>query len=129
MEPEDNVNFQLANQGEQNPNPPQPSNINTQIDEGLATLITLVNQLRGAREPRRESLATSLDVIVRSIASYQGKLTFISEYRARMFEYYNIGLYRKQVEDLGILKQKMISSFIDPRSEQQPPMTNKIHLH
>jgi hypothetical protein len=35
------------NQGEENPNPPQPPNINIQIDEGLATLRSLVNDLRG----------------------------------------------------------------------------------
>jgi hypothetical protein len=77
------------------------------------------------REPSRESLATSLDVIVRSIASSQGKLTSISEYRERMFEYYNTGLDRKQVGDLGISKQQLMSIFIDPRSQQQPPMTKK----
>jgi hypothetical protein len=81
MKPIGNVNHQPVDQGEENPNPPQPPNINTQIDEGLATLRTIVNQLRGMREPSRESLATSLNVIVRSIASSQGKLTSISEYR------------------------------------------------
>jgi hypothetical protein len=125
MEPRDNVNRQPIDQGEENPNPPQPPNINTQIDEGLDTLRTLVNQLRGMREPSRESLATSLDVIVRSIASAQGKLTSISEYRERMFEYYNTGLDRNQVRDLGISKQQLMSIFIDPRSQQQPPVTKK----
>jgi hypothetical protein len=64
MELEDNVNCQPTDQGEENPNPPQPPNINTQIDEGLDTLRTLVNQLRGTREKIRESLATLLDVIL-----------------------------------------------------------------
>jgi hypothetical protein len=66
MEPGDNVNRQTTDQGEENPNPPQPPNLNTKINEGLDTLITLVNQLTGMREPSRDSLATSLDVIVRS---------------------------------------------------------------
>jgi hypothetical protein len=35
MEPKDNENRTQANQGEENPNPPQPPNINTQIDEGF----------------------------------------------------------------------------------------------
>jgi hypothetical protein len=125
MEPRDNENHPQANQGEENPNPPQPPNINIQIDEGLATLRSLVNDLRGTREPSRESLATSLDVIVRSIASAQGKLTSISEYRARMFEFYRTGLDRNQVRDLGISKQDLMSLFIDPRSGQQPPVTKK----
>jgi hypothetical protein len=78
MEPRDNVNHPLEDQGDQNPNPPQTPNIDTQIDEGLTTLRTSVNELRGAREPNKESLATSLDVIVRSIESSQGKLNSIS---------------------------------------------------
>jgi hypothetical protein len=80
----------------------------------LDTLRTLVNKLRGMREPSRDSLATYVDVIVRSIASAQGKLTSIFEYRARMFEYYKIVLGRKKVGDFGILKQQPMSTFIDP---------------
>ena len=125
MEPEDNVNRPQEDQGEEKPNPPQPPNIDTQIDEGLAILRIIVNELRGMREPRRESLATSLDVIVRSIASAQGKLTSISEYMARMFEYYSTGLDRNQVRDLGISKKQLMSIFINPRSRQQPPMNKK----
>jgi hypothetical protein len=79
MELEYNVNHQRTDQDEENPNPPRPPNINTQIDEGLATLRTLVNKLRGTRQTIRESLATSLDVIVRYIASAQGKLNSISK--------------------------------------------------
>jgi hypothetical protein len=78
MEPKDNENRPQTNQVKENPNPPQPPNINIHIDEGLATLRSLVNYLRGTREPSRESLETSSDVIVRSIASAQGKLTSIS---------------------------------------------------
>jgi hypothetical protein len=118
MERGENVNRQLVYQSEENPYPLHPPNINTQIDEGFATLRTLVNQLRGTREPIRESLATSLDVIVRSIPSSQGKLTSISEYRERMFEYYNTGLDRNQVIDLGIYKKQLMSIFIDPRSRK-----------
>ena len=125
MEPKDNVKCQPRDQGEENPNPQQPPNINTQIDEGLDTLRTLVNQLRGMGEPSRESLVTSLDTIMRSIASAQGKLTSISEYRVRMFEYYITGLDRKQVGDLGISKQQLMFIFIDPRSGKQPHITKK----
>ena len=102
MEPKDNVNNHPINHGEENPNPPQPPNIKTQIDEGLDTLKTLVNQLRGMKEPNRESLATSFDIILKSIASSQGNFTCISKYRARMFECYNKRLDRNQVGDLGI---------------------------
>jgi hypothetical protein len=105
MELEDNASHQQTNQGKENPNPPQPPDLNTQINEGLDTLITLINQLRGTREPRIESLETSLDIIVRFIASAQGKLTSISKCREKMFEYYNTGLDRKQVGDLGISKK------------------------
>jgi hypothetical protein len=41
MEPRDNVNHSEENQEDKNPNPPQPPNVNTQIDEGLAILRTL----------------------------------------------------------------------------------------
>jgi hypothetical protein len=78
MKLEDNINHQPTNQGEEHPNPPQPPNINTQIDEGLDSLRILVNEFKGTREPNKESLETSLDVIVRSIASAQGKLNSIS---------------------------------------------------
>jgi hypothetical protein len=79
MEPGDNVNRPPVDQGEKNPNPTQPPNLNNKIDEELNTLRTLVEPLRGTREPSRVSLANSLDVIVRSIASAQGELTYISE--------------------------------------------------
>jgi hypothetical protein len=111
MEPVDNVNHPQEYQGEENPKPAQPPNINTLIDEGLALLRKLVNKLRGTREPSKESLDTSLDVIVSSIVSAQGKLTFISKYRDIMFEFYNTRLDRNQVRDLGILKQSLMSIY------------------
>lgn len=125
MKPEDNVNHQPTDQGEENPNPPQPPNLNTQTNDGLDTLRKLVNQLRNMREPSRESLSISLDVIARSITSAQGKLTSIFEYREIMFEYYNAGFDGKKVGYLGISKQEIMSIFINPRSQQQPPMTKK----
>ena len=72
---------------DQDPNPPQPPNVNTQIDEGLVILRTLEEQLRDTRETNKVSLDTSLDIIVKSIASSQCKFTSISDYRARMCEY------------------------------------------
>jgi len=50
MELGDNENCPQVDQGEENNNPPQPSNINTQIDEELATLTSLVHELRGTRK-------------------------------------------------------------------------------
>jgi len=73
-------------QGPENSNPPQPPNINKHIDEGLATLMSLLHELRCTREPSKLSLATSLDAIISSIANSQGKLTIIYEYRFRMLE-------------------------------------------
>jgi hypothetical protein len=125
MEPEDNVNRPLANQGEKNPNPPQPLNINTKIDEVLATLRTILDQLKDTKGPRRVSLATSLDVIVRSIASAQGELTSIYEYMERMFEYYNTRLDINQVRDLGISKKQVFFVFRDPRNGQELHMNKK----
>jgi hypothetical protein len=90
-------------------------------------LRTLLNELRGTLEPSRELLATSLDVIVRSIASSQGKLNSISGYRARMFEFYKTELDRNQVRDLGISKQSLMSLSIDPRTRQQT-LVNKKHI-
>jgi hypothetical protein len=72
MEPKDNGNLPQENQGEENHNPPLPPNINIDTDEGLATLRSPINDLRGTRETSQESLATSLDVIMRPIASPQG---------------------------------------------------------
>jgi hypothetical protein len=105
MEPGNNVNRPLADQWEQKPNPPKPPNINNEIDEGLDTLRTLVDQLRGTIKTSKVSLANSLGVIVRSTISSQGELTYISEYRKIMFDYYNTWLDRNQVRDLGISKQ------------------------
>jgi len=102
MELGENVKNQPTHQREENPNPPQPFNINTQIDEGLATSRTLVNELRGMREPNRESLVTSLDIIVRSIANSQGKLNSISQHTNRMYEFYHTRLTSNQFRDLGI---------------------------
>lgn len=84
MEPKDNGKLPQENGGEENHNPPLPPNINIDTDEGLATLRSLVNDLRGTRETSQESLATSLDVIVRPIACPQAKLTYIYEYIYRM---------------------------------------------
>jgi hypothetical protein len=82
MEPQDILNRSEENQEDQNPNPPPPHNVNIEIDEVFVILQTLEEQLRETREPSRVSLATSLDIIVQSIASAQGKLTSISYYRA-----------------------------------------------
>jgi hypothetical protein len=84
MEPKDNGKLPQENRGEENHNPPLPPNINIDTDEGLANLRSLVNDLRGTRETSQESLATSLDVIVRPIACPQAKLTYIYEYIYRM---------------------------------------------
>jgi hypothetical protein len=125
MEPKDNENPIQAHIGAENHNPSQPPNINTQIDEGLSTLISLVHELRGTREPGKVSLTTSLDAIVSSITSAQVKLTSIYEYMGRMFEYYRTGLDKNQVRDLNISKQGLISLFIDPRSRVQPLVNKK----
>jgi hypothetical protein len=92
MEPQDNVNHLEENQEDQNPNPPQPPIVNTQIDEGLVIIRTVEEKLRDTREPSRVSLATSLDIIVKSITSSQGKLNSIFYYRAIKYEYYSTGL-------------------------------------
>jgi hypothetical protein len=100
MKPRDNENYTQAHQGEENPNPPQPPNINTEIDEGLATLRSLVHELRGTKEPNRFSLATLLDAIVSSITSSERKLTTIYEYMDRMFVgHYNCLINFKQLSE------------------------------
>jgi hypothetical protein len=87
MEPRENEKCSEQNQEDQDPNPTQLPNVNTQIDEGLVILRILEEQLRDTREPRKVSLATYLNIIVKSIAGAQWKLTSISYYRARMYEY------------------------------------------
>jgi hypothetical protein len=125
MELGDNVNRSEENQGEKNPNPPQASNVNSQIDEELVILRTLEEQLRDTREACRVSLATSLDIIVNSIASYQWKLTSISDCRERMYEHYKTGLDRNQVRDLGISKKQILTIFRDLRNGKELPLTKK----
>jgi hypothetical protein len=61
-------------------------------------LRTLEEQLRDIREPSTFSLATSSEIIVNFIASIEGKLTSIYDYRERMYEYYNTSLDRNQVK-------------------------------
>ena len=126
MEPQDNLNPSQKNQEHQNPNsPPPPHNVNNEIDEGLVILRNLEEQLKETREPSIVSLATSFETIVHSIASDQGKLTSISDYRKQMYEYYRIGLDRNQVKELGISKQQILFTFRDPRNGQELPLTKK----
>jgi hypothetical protein len=125
MEPGDNENPTQSHQGIEHPNPQQPPNISIQIDEGLATLRSFVHELKGKEEPRRFSLATSLETIVSSIPSSQGKLTTISKHMARMFKLYNSRLDRNQVRDLNISKQNLMSLFIDPRTRVKPHVKKK----
>jgi len=114
MEPRENENNPQENQGKENPKPPQPPNINIHIYERFTTLRSRVNDLMGTKEPIL--LATSFDVIMRSIRSDQWKLNSISEYKARMFEFYKTRLDINLVRDLGILKNDPMSPSIDPRS-------------
>jgi hypothetical protein len=120
MKPQDNFNPSKENQEDQNSNPPPPpDNVNIEIDEGLVVLKNLEEQLRDTREPSRVSLATPLDIIVQSIASSQGKLTSISNYREIMYEYYITGLHRNQIKHLSISKQQILSIFRVPRNIQE----------
>jgi hypothetical protein len=91
----------------------------------LVILRTLEEQLRDTRDPSRVSLATSLDIIVNSIASAQGKLTSISDYRTIMYEYYSTGLDINQVKELRNSKQQILSIFRDPRNGKELPLTKK----
>ena len=125
MEPRDNVNHLEENQEDQNPNPSQPPNVKTQIEEGLAMLRTIEEKLRDTKEPIKFSLDTYLDIIFNSIASSQRKLSSIYDYRERMYEYYRTGLERNQVKELGISKQQILSIFRDPRNGQELPLTRK----
>jgi hypothetical protein len=61
-----------------------------EFDARLRSLRTLIQDLQNTREPSRLSLATSLDTIVSSITNVQGQLTHISDYGAKMYEYYRI---------------------------------------
>ena len=129
IEPQENLNPSQENQEDKNPNPPQPPpNVNNEIDDGLVILRNLEEQLRETREPDRLSLATSLDIISQSIASAQGKLTYISDYREGMYGYYNTGLDKSQIKELGISKQQILSTFRDPRNGQELPLTRK-HIY
>jgi hypothetical protein len=125
MEPRDNENCVQENQVEESHIPLEPQNINIEIYLGLDTLRSLMNDLWRTRVPGRESFSTSFHIVVRSIASPQGKLTYIYEYEARMFDLYRTGLDRNQVRDLGISKQDLMFIFIYPRSRQQPLVTKK----
>jgi hypothetical protein len=55
---------------EDTPNPnPKPTNISIEIDVGLRSLRSIIQDLRNTRDPSQLSLATSLDIIVSSIAN------------------------------------------------------------
>jgi hypothetical protein len=69
MDPGENPNQKSPHEDTPNPNP-QLENINIEIDVGLKSLITLIEDLQNTREPLRLSLATSLDTIVSSIRNY-----------------------------------------------------------
>jgi len=117
MELHENLNPSQEKKEYQNLNPPPPpQNENNEIDEGLVILRNLEEQLRETREPSRVSFDTSLDIIVHSIVSSQGKLTYISNYRERMYEYHGTGLNRNQIKELGIPKQQIFYIFTDPRN-------------
>jgi hypothetical protein len=68
MEPRENPNPTSPHEDTPNPNP-ELTNINIEIDVGLRSLRTLIQDLRNTREPSWLSLATSLDTIVTSIAN------------------------------------------------------------
>ena len=70
-------------------------------------------------------MATSLDIIVKSIESTQGKLASISDYRAGMYEYYSTSLDRNQIKELNILKQQILFIFRDPINGQELLLTKK----
>jgi hypothetical protein len=72
-----------------------------------------------------------LDIIFQSLASAQGKLTSIYDYRERMYEHYSTGLDRNQIKELGISKQQILYICRDPINEKEIPLTRKlifIHL-
>jgi len=96
-----------------------------EIDERLSSLRTLVQDLQSTREHSQLSLASSLDTIVYSIAIYQYQLSNVSNYRARIFEYYWIGLHKNQFIDLHITKKQLIAFPIDPRTRVQPLVTKR----
>ena len=110
MELGENQKLTQPQEGTPNPNP-QPTNVNLEIDQGLMSLRSIVQELRSTRELSQFSMVTLLDVIVSSITSAQGKLTIISEYMSRMFKFYGTGLDRNQVRDLGISKQGDVSFY------------------
>lgn len=124
MESGNNQNMTQPQEGTTNPNP-QPTNVNMEIDQGLMSLRSIVQDMRSIGGPNQLSLATSLDNIVSSIVNAQGKLTNIIDYKARMFEYYKNNMDKNQVRDLNITKQELMSLFIDPRTGLQPPVTKK----
>ena len=72
MEPRDNENRVQENQLKENHIPLEPQNINIEIDEGLDTLRSLVNDLRGTIEPFQESLG--LGHCCRKITLQTGRL-------------------------------------------------------
>ena len=89
MEPGENVNTTSPLEDTPNPNP-NLVKINMELNARLRSLRTFIQDLQNTREPSRLSLATSLDTIVSSITNVQGQLTHISNYGAKMYEYYRM---------------------------------------
>jgi len=87
MELGENQNLTPPQEGTTNPNP-QPTNLNMEIYEWLRCLRSLVKELGSTKDPSQLSLVISFDIIISFIASAQGQLTNIYDYRAIMFEFY-----------------------------------------
>jgi hypothetical protein len=92
----------------ENPNPNSPQDPYNEINQCLNELKNLIGELRNTREPSHISLATSLDTIIASIGHAHGQLFDISKYRARMREYYSIGISKEEVKKLNISKESIV---------------------
>ena len=101
MNPKDNWNMNPKDNKDINLEPP---NVDMEIETSLGSLRTLCNGLQITRDPTWLSLATSLEAIASSTQGYQGEVTNISNFRARMFEYYRTGLRKEKIRDMNISK-------------------------
>ena len=125
MNPKDNWNLNPKDNWDINLEPPK---IDMEIETILGSLRYLCNGLKNTRDPTWLSLATSLEEITSSIPGSQGELANISNFRARMFEYYRTGLRKEKIRDRNISNKQLMTCFIIPRNGLNLSVTNK-HIY
>jgi len=107
---------------EQNQNP-QPNFEQDDINHYVNEMRVHTRELRNSGEPSRLSLTTSIENSIDSLIHAHQQLTDMTQFRARMREYYSIGISKEAIKDLNITKAQLYSMFTEPKTGQPPNIT------